>query len=114
MTIEFTEKDIEALEALEEKLSWGYSDDRVRKHKRMAEQELKKIEAVGFTVVDSWMAGDGWMDGWRCLHAEIEDERTGERHEIHWNDGNEEFFIDSAGVGSWPLRNEAGFGFLED
>ena len=106
---EYQEAIDKLVEAAECTLGW---EDKMREHKKLAEKKLEKITEYGYEVLEKKMKGDGWMDGWRCVHATIRDKRTDEVHNIHWHDANKEFFY-ATRTGSWPLRSEDGFEFVK-
>jgi len=71
-------------------------------HKELAEMALKVLVSEhGLTVHNSFMKGDGWLDGMKALHVVVE-ERSGRLVKLSWHDGNQEFF--EHGCGSWPYR----------
>lgn len=72
-------------------------------HKAEAEFHLEALKMVGIKIVSSEMKADGWMmDRMKTLHAIIIINK--EQREIHWHDGNQEFFLQHESGGSSPLR----------
>jgi hypothetical protein len=69
-------------------------------HRGLAEKELERLKGLGVRVHNSFMDGDGWLDGMRTLWVIAE--YRGKLMKLHWHDGNQEFFKD-LGCGSSPL-----------
>ena len=72
-------------------------------HKGLADKALDGLKESGYVVHRQYMAGDGWLDGMRVLHAIVE-HRQGYLFKLKWHDGNQEWFACRPRAGSSPLR----------
>ena len=74
-------------------------------HKDLAEKASKDLEDQGYLILDSKIAGDGWMDGMKVLHLTVA--YQGEEMRLHWHDGSQTFFLKHDEGGSSPLSLNA-------
>jgi hypothetical protein len=66
-------------------------------HKGMAHTELDALtEEYGLKVHRTYVADDGWCDGFKTLHAIVETSSEGIL-KIKWHDGNQSFMKRTAG-----------------
>ena len=76
-------------------------------HKELATQKLDQLMEQGLELVTlPTMESDGWCDGMKVLHVRA---IIGKKYDekivyLKWNDGNQEFFIESKSGGSFPFR----------
>lgn len=73
-------------------------------HKDLAEQEVIRLKQLGFKEVEQTKIyeSDGWMDGMKVVHIQmVFDNKI---FNLHWHDGNQEFFEKSQTGGSFPLE----------
>ena len=78
---------------------WGYKGY-ISFHRRLAEDELTAICSFsGAKIHNEWMEDDGWLDGFKTLHAVIETV-AGRLLKIKYHDGNQAFMRRCDG-GGW-------------
>lgn len=82
----------------------------VRYHEAVAQDEICQLAADhGLTIHRTYMEDQGWMDGFRCLHAIVET-RGGTLLKLQWHDsGHTGYFMQklSAGWGKFDPREHA-------
>lgn len=71
-------------------------------HHELGKKELEKLADEGLIVEESFIKGDGWFDGMQVLH--VKGKWNDIDVELHWHNGNQEFFYQSDAGGSSPFR----------
>jgi hypothetical protein len=71
-------------------------------HRGLAEAALEEMRKRGVVVHRAWLADQGWLDGFRCLHAVVELPKN-RLLKLQWHDsGTRGYFMQACtGSGGW-------------
>jgi hypothetical protein len=94
---------------------WGYAmnshhpdfaNSYIGWHKTLAEAELEALKVkYSLTVHSSFLTGDGWGDGFKCLHAVVET-KSEALLKIKWHDGNQSYMKRGRHACGWSILSE--------
>ncbi len=82
--------------------------DYINFHKDLAEKEIAILKSIGFKEVEDSriISSDGWWCGMKVIHIQMV--QNNKVFNLHWHDGNQEFFAAYKDYGgSSPLKKEA-------
>ena len=83
-----------------------YRNNYIGWHKEMAEEELDALcEKFGLLIHSTNVESDGWLDGFKCLHAIVETPSQ-RLLKIRWHDGNQAFMVHGGPGCGWGLIHE--------
>lgn len=73
-------------------------------HRELAEEELSNMKQMGMTIFEDTkkLDSDGWEDGMKVIKVDVVD-LNGVKHELHWNDGSQAFFMKGKHGGSYSF-----------
>jgi hypothetical protein len=73
-------------------------------HKSLALEELNELrDKYDLKIHTSYMGDDGWLDGFKCIHAIVET-KSEALLKLKWHDGNQSFMKRSSG---WSILSES-------